>query len=64
MALFRAGSDGRIRIWNDVSEKKREEELKIAAERVHNEQILSNFVERQQFDKALEYSLTLSKSYK
>lgn len=59
-----ASSDGRIRIWEDVSEKKREEEERSRAEKVHNEQILANLMQQNHYTEALAFSLTLARPYR
>lgn len=59
-----ASGDGRIRIWEDVSEKKREEEERKQADKVRNEQILSNLMEQKRYGEALAFSLTLSRPYR
>lgn len=59
-----ASSDGRIRIWEDISEKKREEEERNRTEKVRNEQILANLMEQNHYSEALSFSLTLARPYR
>ncbi|VDK59368.1 unnamed protein product [Gongylonema pulchrum] len=59
-----ASGDGRIRIWEDVSQKKRDEEARSQAEKARNEQILSNLMDQKRYSEALGFSLTLSRPYR
>ncbi|VDM45040.1 unnamed protein product [Toxocara canis] len=58
-----AGSDGRIRIWEDVTEKKREEEEQKRTQRVRDEQKLANLMQQKRYGEALSFSLTLSRPF-
>lgn len=63
-SFISAGSDGRIKIWDDISEKKRQEEENIRAEKARNEQILTNLMQQNHYSEALSFSLTLAKPYR
>ncbi|VDD92647.1 unnamed protein product [Enterobius vermicularis] len=57
------GSDGRIGIWEDVTAKELEEEERLRAKRVSDDQKLSNLMEQKRFSEAFSFTLTLDKPY-
>ncbi|KAI6206685.1 hypothetical protein M3Y94_00940400 [Aphelenchoides besseyi] len=48
-----AGSDGRIVLWEDVTEEYAAEQARIAAERMDQIQTLENFIRLEKFEDAL-----------
>ncbi|KAI6225024.1 SAM-MT-RSMB-NOP domain-containing protein [Aphelenchoides besseyi] len=54
-----AGSDGRIVLWEDVTEEYAAEQARIAAERMAQIQTLENFIRLEKFEDALALTLTL-----
>ncbi|VDO06667.1 unnamed protein product [Brugia timori] len=64
MLFILASSDGRIRIWEDISEKKREEEERNRAEKAYSEQVLTNLMQQNHYAEALAFSLTLARPYR
>ncbi|TKR70313.1 hypothetical protein L596_022354 [Steinernema carpocapsae] len=61
--IISAGADGRFIVWEDVSDERRAEEEQKMAEKVANEQKLTNFMQQERFADALEFALTLTKPY-
>ncbi|CAJ0586997.1 unnamed protein product, partial [Mesorhabditis spiculigera] len=58
-----AGSDGKIILWKDVSEEKREKQEQVRRENAEQEQTLSNLISQERFDDALQYALGLNRPY-
>jgi len=54
-----AGSDGKIIIWEDITEEYAEEQARLAAERLAQIQTLDNFIRLEKFEEALKLTLTL-----
>ncbi|KAI6211590.1 Utp13 specific WD40 associated domain protein [Aphelenchoides besseyi] len=54
-----AGSDGRIVLWEDVTEEYAAEQARIAAERMAQIQTLENYIRLEKFEDALALTLTL-----
>lgn len=57
------GADGKIILWEDVSEEVMLEEAKKRAERAANLQTLSNFMDQEKYDEALIFALDLAQPY-
>ncbi|VDO99923.1 unnamed protein product [Heligmosomoides polygyrus] len=58
-----AGTDGRIVIWKDVSEERRMEEESKVKKQMQEEQTLSNLLEQDRLQEALEFALGLARPY-
>ncbi|KAK5984800.1 Transducin beta protein 3 [Trichostrongylus colubriformis] len=58
-----AGTDGRIVIWKDVSDERRMEEAAKQKKRMEEEQTLSNLLEQDRLQEALEYALGLARPF-
>ncbi|EYC44227.1 hypothetical protein Y032_0468g2015 [Ancylostoma ceylanicum] len=58
-----AGTDGRIILWKDVSEDRKLEQEAKARKRMEEEQTLSNLLEQDRFQEALEYALGLVRPF-
>uniref|UniRef100_A0A1I8AMT8 WD_REPEATS_REGION domain-containing protein n=1 Tax=Steinernema glaseri TaxID=37863 RepID=A0A1I8AMT8_9BILA len=61
--IVSAGADGRIIVWEDVSDQRRAEEEQRVAERMVNEQKLSNLMQQERYGEALAFALTLTRPY-
>ncbi|KAK0408850.1 hypothetical protein QR680_004199 [Steinernema hermaphroditum] len=61
--IISAGADGRVIVWEDVSEERRMEEEQRLAEKMANEQKLSNLMQQERYGEALAFALTLTKPY-
>lgn len=53
------GSDGKIIIWEDITEEYAAEQAQIASDRLAQVQTLDNFIRLEKFDDALRLALTL-----
>ncbi|CAI5440584.1 unnamed protein product [Caenorhabditis angaria] len=58
-----AGSDGKIVVWKNVTEEKEMAELEKRREKLEQEQTLTNLLEQQRFDEALEFALGLVRPF-
>ncbi|CAB3411285.1 unnamed protein product [Caenorhabditis bovis] len=58
-----AGSDGRIVIWKDVTEEKQLIEDEKRREKIEQEQTLTNLLQQERFQEALEFALNLVRPY-
>ncbi|KAK6031011.1 Utp13 specific WD40 associated domain protein [Ostertagia ostertagi] len=58
-----AGSDGRIVVWKDVSDERRREEEAKVRKQLEEEQTLSNLLEEDRLQEALEFALGLVRPF-